>query len=356
MKICFIVGAFPKMKCGVGDYTCNLAEELAKKGNVVHIITSKTASTDNKLLHIHNIVENWEWSDLKLIMKKIKEIKPDAVNVEYPSDEYKSAFMLSYLPYKIKKKLKCCTTATIHEYDYEEFSIQRKFRLYLNFSKLDKIIVAEEKFIEKIKQIVPKIEITYVPISSNIPKSKINEKDKQDLIKKYNLNDKQIVSYFGFARPSKGIEILLKAISRLDKDIELLYIGKLDEKNEYENTILDLIKELKLIDRIKITGLFDDEKDVADLLQISDICVLPFLEGVQTRNGSFLAAYNQEIPIITTSKELNDNEQLGIYYVKPNNEEELSNKIEKVLKNKKGLKRETLDWKRVAEKYIENFK
>lgn len=31
MKICFIVGAFPKMKCGVGDYTNKLAEELAKK-------------------------------------------------------------------------------------------------------------------------------------------------------------------------------------------------------------------------------------------------------------------------------------------------------------------------------------
>ena len=31
MKICFIVGAFPMMKCGVGDYTSKLAEELAKE-------------------------------------------------------------------------------------------------------------------------------------------------------------------------------------------------------------------------------------------------------------------------------------------------------------------------------------
>lgn len=289
-------------------------------------------------------------------MQKIKEIKPDAVNVEYPSNEYKSAFMLSYLPYKIKKKQKCIVTATIHEYDYDEISIQRRFRLYLNFSKLDKIIVAEEKFIEKIKQISPKTKIEYIPISSNIPRSQITEAEKQKLIKEYNLENKEIISYFGFARPSKGIENLLNALSKLENNIQLLYIGKLDQKNEYENTLIKQIQDLKLNDRIKITELIDDEKEVADMLQISDICVLPFTEGVQTRNGSFLAAYNQKIPIITTSKQEKDNPEIGIYYIEPNNEEQLIEKIKYVLSNKKEIEREILDWKKVAEKYIENLK
>ena len=50
MKICFIVGAFPTMKCGVGDYTNKLAEELAKKGNEVHVITSTRANPNSSLL------------------------------------------------------------------------------------------------------------------------------------------------------------------------------------------------------------------------------------------------------------------------------------------------------------------
>ena len=45
MKICFIVGAFPNMKCGIGDYTSKVAEELAKTGNEVHIITSKKSKS-----------------------------------------------------------------------------------------------------------------------------------------------------------------------------------------------------------------------------------------------------------------------------------------------------------------------
>jgi len=31
MKICFIVGAFQTMKCGVGDYSYNFIKAIAKK-------------------------------------------------------------------------------------------------------------------------------------------------------------------------------------------------------------------------------------------------------------------------------------------------------------------------------------
>ena len=56
MKICFIVGAFPTMKCGIGDYTHRLAEEMVRLGNEVHVITSKEATIKSNTIHIHNIV------------------------------------------------------------------------------------------------------------------------------------------------------------------------------------------------------------------------------------------------------------------------------------------------------------
>ena len=351
--MCFIVGAFPKMKCGIGDYTCKLAEEFASQGNEVHIITSKHANTNSKVLQIHNIIEEWDFSEYKVIIKKLKQIRPDVVNIQYPSNEYKSAFMMSLLPFRIKQKFKCKVTATVHEYDYQEFSIQRKFRLYLNFSKLDKIIVAAEEFINKIKLIVPKADIVYIPISSNIPRSEIKEEQKDKLLEKYNLKNKRVISYFGFARISKGIEYLLKCMKELPEDVKLLYIGSLEEKNEYEKSLLDLMNTLNIRDRITITGLFDDEKDVADLLQVSDLCVLPFTEGVQTRNGSFLAAYNQKLPVITTGKGKKDSK--GIYYVEPKNQEQLLEKIENVLENKEECERDELTWENVAKEYMKNF-
>ena len=76
--------------------------------------------------------------------------------------------------------------------------------------------------------------------------------------------------------------------------------------------------------------------------------------GVVNRNGSFFASYNQEIPVITTHKTKQD--QDGIYYVIPNDEEGLLNKITFVLERKESFNRNVLTWNKVAEGYIENFK
>ncbi|MCI8620633.1 MAG: hypothetical protein HFJ50_02135 [Clostridia bacterium] len=73
MRICFIVGAFPKMKCGVGDYTYKLAEELSKNNIDVHVITSKKAEKlDDKYMHVYNEIEEWDKSRSKENNQKIK--------------------------------------------------------------------------------------------------------------------------------------------------------------------------------------------------------------------------------------------------------------------------------------------
>ena len=142
-------------------------------------------------------------------------------------------------------------------------------------------------------------------------------------------------------------------MKELSEDVKLLYIGKLDEKNEYEKGLLELMDKLNIKDKVTITGLFDDEKDVADLLQISNLCVLPFTDGVQTRNGSFLAAYNQKLPVITTSVGKEDYQ--GIYYVEPKNQKQLLKKIEEVLEYKQEFERDELTWENVAKEYMKNF-
>lgn len=352
MKICIIVGAFPKMKCGVGDYAHRLAEELAKGGDEIHIITSKKANPKSNTLHIHNIMDEWGFSELKLIMKEIKEIDPDIVNIQYPSNEFKRNFMVGYLPLHIKRKTKCKVIATIHEYLC--LYLKTRIKYYLTFSRIDKVLVAEEDFIDLIRENFKKVKIEFVPISSNIPRSKIEADKKEELLKKYNLKDKKVVSYFGFVSESKGVEDLLYCISKME-NVKLLLIGELKADNEYHQKLRNLIEELNIKDKVEITGFLEDEKDVADLLKISNVCVLPFTEGVKKRNGSFLAAYNQEIPVVTTSKKESYKDGNGIYYVKPNDREKLLEKIETALSNKVEIKRDILTWEGVAKSYKKSF-
>ena len=100
------------------------AEELAKKGNEVHVITSKRAdSSKSKNVIIHNIVEVWKLKARPSIIKELKKIQPDVVNIQYPSDEYYRR-CVSLLPPIIKDIIRCKVTITIHEYDY--FNMKEK--------------------------------------------------------------------------------------------------------------------------------------------------------------------------------------------------------------------------------------
>ncbi|MCI8620632.1 MAG: glycosyltransferase [Clostridia bacterium] len=256
---------------------------------------------------------------------------------------------MNILPNKIKKEINCKISATIHE--YECFTLKRKIRNYLNFKNLDKIIVAEEEFIGRIKKDFKKADVRYIEISSNIPRSKITKEEREVLKEKYKLNNSKVISFFGFALPSKGIEQLLRIISKLD-DVKLLFINELDKNNEYHMSLLKLIKDLNIEERVIITG-FLEEKDVSDMISISDVAILPFTDGVKSRNGSFLASYNQNIPVITTAFDRND--ENGIYYVEPKDEEKLLEKTKKVLNEKQEIIRKELTWELVCKKYIESF-
>lgn len=357
MKICFIVGSFPYMDCGVGDYTSMIANALESIGNDVSVITSKKANNEVKNIHVYNIVGKFDYNSIKIIIQKLKEIKPDVVHMQYPSHGFYNRKITSILlPLIIKMKFKKIKLVeTVHE--IPQYSWKGKCIYWVNYKIMDKTIFVEEYYKELIKKdfknIYKKMDISCIPIGPNIPKSKLTEKEKLELKEKLGLKDKKIISYFGFARKSKGIEELFKAISLIkDENIKLLYIGELRENNEYENTLIELMKELKIENKIIITGYIQRNIDVANYLSISDVCVLPFKEGLRERYGSFLAASNQQIKIITTSiKDVEDEE--GIYYIKPNESELLASKIEDVIyKTDIKSNKKINDWNDIAKQYM----
>lgn len=355
MKICFIVGAFPKMICGVGDYTNKLATELSKdKNNEIFVITSSKASNDFKGINVFNIVEKWDKSSTKIIINKLKEIKPDIVNIQYPSNEYNDAYYIfNFLPLTIKLRIRCKLTETIHEYDTEPLSKQRKIRYFFNFVLMKKVIVPEPKFVNLIHKDFKRTKVDFIRISSSIPRAKLTTKEISQIKKDLHISTNHIISFFGYVNHKKGFEKLLECLPKL-KDTSLLLIGALDKANDYQKSIIELIDKYNIKDKVIITGFLESEKDVARYLSVSDVCVLPFTEGVQERNSSFLAAYNQLIPVITTDKGKKD--ENGIFYVKPNDEKELIDKINLVLKSKHTFSRPELSWSIVSKEFMNSIK
>lgn len=355
MKICFIVGAFPNMKCGIGDYTNILAYELSKRGAEISIITSKKGNSENLDFKIYNICEKWDMKDKRNIINLLKDIKPDYVHIQYPSDEYRKNVMINFLPKTIKRYIGCKVVITIHEFD--SCSLLGKIRNSISAFFADKTIVVETNYINSIKKYIIKknFDIEEINISSNIPKVILNDVEKKQILKKYNINGEYCISYFGFANPNKGIENLLYAISNLS-DTKLLFIGELIESNEYHISLLKMIDDLNIKDRIIITGFMKDPKDVAKHLATSNLCVLPFKYGVSQRNGSFLAAYNQNISVLTTTKDKDTQDKNGIYYCENANREALLQKIIYIKNNSNDIiDRQELNWKLTVNKHIKLY-
>ena len=77
------------MKCGIGDYCYNISKKIsANKNAEVSVITSIKSNLNSNEINIFPIIEKWDKSCIKIIIKKLKEIKPDIINIQFPNNEY----------------------------------------------------------------------------------------------------------------------------------------------------------------------------------------------------------------------------------------------------------------------------
>jgi glycosyltransferase involved in cell wall biosynthesis len=153
------------------------------------------------------------------------------------------------------------------------------------------------------------------------------------------LDTKKVVCYIGQLSPSRGVEVLIKAMKYLDSESELLIIGGSDEGKDLER-LKNFVKEVNLTDRITFTGYVQPSR-VAPYLLMSEVMVLPLLAHPHsTHFASSLKQFEymaSKRPIIATdlpsTREILRDKENAIL-VKPNDPEALASGIKLVLENK----------------------
>ncbi|SEW41979.1 glycosyltransferase family 4 protein [[Clostridium] fimetarium] len=304
MKILIVCGSFPPAKCGVGDYSWELAKALAYEGNEVSVLTS-TSYGNNKGIRIFNVIDDWKKYDaVKKIISICRKEKFDIVHLQWPSAEYyNSKWMLFCVP--LLRIIGINIVLTLHEYN----ECTRNYKLgripSIIFAK--KVFVVDKRFIDDILHYTPFInrnKMEYVPIGASIPKSSLGL-DECNMLKYKITGDKNcfLIAHFGFPNEAKCIDVVLKSLSRLKVLYSNFYYMMIcdmsNTKDSYQKNILDLIQELELEKHVIITG-YKSSDDVADYLKCSDIAVLLFKNGISPRNSSFLATAEQGIKVITS--------------------------------------------------------
>ncbi|MDX9815023.1 MAG: glycosyltransferase family 4 protein [Sulfurimonadaceae bacterium] len=198
------------------------------------------------------------------LKKILKEIKPDIIHVR--------SRVPAWLVYFANKSLKIKVVSTVHGFNSVGFysSIMQKADAVICVSNSIK------EYIQKHYQ-TNESKVTVIPRGIDLelfnPKN-IDESFMENFKKEFNLNDKFIVSSVGRVTQLKDYETFIKAIMLVKKEIPnimgLIVGGVRSDKEDYLNSLKNLIKELNLEENIIFTG---SQSKIEQIYALSDVII-----------------------------------------------------------------------------------
>ncbi|MBS0169867.1 MAG: glycosyltransferase family 4 protein [Nitrospira sp.] len=335
MKVLVISAAYPPMHAGEATNTYHLCRQLVEHGVEVHVLTSVgNVGTEDSRIRVHALMRNWGWGELLQVRSFLAGCAPDAVFLMYIGLMYKFHPMVTFLPTLSKRLFPHVPFVTRYESAFvgadpsKSGIVSRLFRkLIVRWAGTSNVAYSSGTLLRDSDRVIAlcerhramlinewppvKEKVALIPPPPNLfLASNVDGVARERGRKRLGLTASEfVVTFFGYLYPIKGIETLLRAfaiVSVQRPEARLLFIGGkvgLDVEGgaSYFDEMQALSKDLQIDVRTIWTGAFkSQEEDASLLLHASDVCVLPFLEGVQLNNSSFASMAAHGLPIIVT--------------------------------------------------------
>jgi len=372
MKVCMI-STFPPKQCGIADYTSDLSSALARKGIEVEIVTYKEPfapkhETIKNDIKVHRILRGNPLISLKC-WREIGKISADIVHMQSATGLHKRSIYFLVLPNRGRFPL----VTTVHDTPTSLRLIDYIPFLRLMYKYSESIFVHTRRMKESLIRYhgVPEDRITTIPhgIDVNLYRPRVCS---GNIKRSLNIGDDHVLLFFGFVRPGKGVEYLIKSIPLVLKEApqtKLVVAGGLPSdvkrycfylksEKEYISSLKQMVGMLNLNKRVVFTG-YVPEDVVSEFFALADVVVFPYITCSQS--GPLHKALASGKAIIATKvegiDELIENGKNGII-VPPRDTRSLANSILNLLHNEKLRKElgknarstaEKLSWDAVAE-------
>lgn len=330
MKKNNILQVFSSSFWGGGElYVYDLSKRLIEDHHKVICISKKSRIITDKLESANIPYYNLPLCgvfDLFSALKISKIIREESIDIIHVHN-FKTLFPIVYAKIISKKKPKIILSRHL-------IKMAKNNPLYnFLYSKIDKIIFVSNMAREEFFLSNPRIEKSKTLVIHNSIKPKEKHNYTFNIKEEYNINnDALLVTFTGRIVPDKGVDILIKAFSKLkSKNTYLIIAGSGEE--EYLNELNKLVVDNNLTSRVIFLGFVGDIKSV---INQSDIGVFPSVW--REPFGLSIIEFMQEgKAVITTNngaqKEYIINNETGIL-VEPGNVEQLSNSLETLINNK----------------------
>lgn len=314
-KLLIISPEYSQIYAGVASYVRKLGLELSKHMEVDVLTTADAEAASykqNENLVIHKNVKRWDIFGFIKIMNFIRRSNYDFINIQYVPHIYgwngvnfSLFFFYFWLWFSRRNVFTYCHEVALpfsfkywHRFPFAAFN-RLVYCFIVLFSK--RVGLSVKSWRDKSAKIFfwLKDKFVFMPVFSNIKLIKLAKIEKQNLKVKFNINEDETILFFmGGFNPSKLINYVLATLDYLLKKghkIKLICAGF-----ETENVFSFLRPgQGHLKDRIIATGLIPEET-LAQLLNITDIYLCPYTDGISTRRGSAMAGLQFGLPVVST--------------------------------------------------------
>jgi glycosyltransferase involved in cell wall biosynthesis len=350
MRILLITGSLPPMKCGVGDYTSQLAKSLGRRGDAtVAVLTDVAASAPPDPDYVlFPVAHGWRISDLFAIAGTVRGWRPDVVHIQFPTKGYAGRILPFFLP-GIVTSLRIPVVQTWHEYQSTG-----SVTILTNAMMTGGIIVVRPDYRSKVSPwygwLLDRKPFRFIPNASTIPAVALSDRKRAEIRSRYASNGRKLITHFGFVSHAKGTEFLFDIADPARH--HLVLICELNEADPYQSSILDRIRNGEWSDHVTITG-FLPADEVGELLAASDAAVFPFRKGGGIWNTSVHGAVAQGTFVLTTSFDRHGYDDAeNVYYAPPGDVADMRKALNTYLGRRNASVPGDAGWDRISEDHI----
>lgn len=359
--------------CGAADFVRQLSCHLIQAGHEVAVLTSNTraALSGEEGVRLKIIPGDWNLIHLWKVSGWVKEQHFDLVDLQYESAMYADSGKVLFLPLLLRKR-KLPVVLTLHSQALPRWG--GRFWRLLQVFYYDALIFYSGSLIGNMKRRFPRKArfFHFQGFPSNILRS-VNP-SLRALVGKVKggwSGTPLLMIYFGHIAPRRGLEDMIECLKILKaKGLtpQLALASQfVPEEDLYHRDLLSLLKAEGLQDQVSFTGRLGD-RQVSDLFQAADLCVLPFPEGASLKNGSLAAAIEHEVPTVSTATSLTEPELLqggALRTYPPGDRKRLAEAIEELLisegrlveiRKKMGALKDLISWEAYIQKRLEIYK
>jgi glycosyltransferase involved in cell wall biosynthesis len=371
----YFLSNFPPKECGIATFTQDLVNSLNKKFNPKvksRVIALNEESSlynyDSRVVMQMNKDYLEDYIGLAKKINRSEKIKLVCIQHEFGifGGEYGS-YIIPFLE-TIKKPV----VTTFHSVLPDPNNIRKKVVKFIG-EKSAAIIVMAEKAVDILNKDYGINKNKIHVVRHGIPDTPF--KPAEPFKKKLRLENNIVLSTFGLLSRGKGIEYMIEALPYLVKkhpNILYVIIGETHpairkkEGEEYRNSLISLVKKLKLENNVKFYDKYLDLNEIIQYLLATDIYICTNLEKNQIVSGTLSYALGCGKAIVSTpniyAEEVLGNER-GML-AKFQDPKSFANAIEKLLSNselRKNMEQNayafgrSMIWQNVASSYLSIF-